>query len=174
VFRGELRWSGRFGGLRCQRGGLPTDGSELMLDINGYFASPATGGLSVYPATPCRIAGTREAVGTLGGPLMDGNGTRLLPVPASTLQYTGNSTSLRPERDCRSPRRLGLPDTLAGRERATIRLDAELACGANSGECGVPRVIFHGRFRHRPAGVGAGLGAGANTHVRVRWRSTNR
>jgi hypothetical protein len=34
--------------------------TDLLLDVNGYFATPATGGLSLYPATPCRVLDTRN------------------------------------------------------------------------------------------------------------------
>jgi hypothetical protein len=30
-----------------------------MIDINGYFAPPGPGGLSLYTATPCRVLDTR-------------------------------------------------------------------------------------------------------------------
>jgi len=43
----------------------PTD---LILDVNGYFAPAATGGLSLYPVTPCRVLDTRN-VGS-GAPFM--------------------------------------------------------------------------------------------------------
>jgi len=35
--------------------------SDVVIDVNGYFAAPATGGLSLYPLTPCRILDTRTA-----------------------------------------------------------------------------------------------------------------
>jgi hypothetical protein len=36
-----------------------TDNTDLLADINGYFAPPGAGGLSLYPAAPCRVADTR-------------------------------------------------------------------------------------------------------------------
>jgi hypothetical protein len=36
-----------------------TDNAHLVIDINGYFAPPAPGGLSLYTVTPCRIFDTR-------------------------------------------------------------------------------------------------------------------
>jgi len=39
----------------------PTD---LVIDINGYFAPMATGGLSLYGVTPCRVADTRQPTGS--------------------------------------------------------------------------------------------------------------
>jgi DNA-binding beta-propeller fold protein YncE len=33
--------------------------TDLAIDINGYFAAPGTGGLSLYPTIPCRVFDTR-------------------------------------------------------------------------------------------------------------------
>jgi len=33
--------------------------ADVILDVNGYFAPPATGGLSLYTAAPCRVIDTR-------------------------------------------------------------------------------------------------------------------
>jgi hypothetical protein len=35
--------------------------SDVVIDVNGYFAPPATGGLSLYALTPCRVLDTRTA-----------------------------------------------------------------------------------------------------------------
>jgi len=37
-----------------------TNETNLVIDINGYFAPPATGGLSFYTITPCRVLDTRQ------------------------------------------------------------------------------------------------------------------
>ena len=37
-----------------------TDETDLAIDINGYFAPPASGGLSFYTTTPCRVLDTRQ------------------------------------------------------------------------------------------------------------------
>jgi len=39
---------------------FPSDNTDLAIDINGYFASPGTNGLSLYPAAPCRVIDTRK------------------------------------------------------------------------------------------------------------------
>ena len=39
---------------------FPTSGTDLIIDINGYFALPGTGGLSLYGVTPCRVLDTRQ------------------------------------------------------------------------------------------------------------------
>jgi hypothetical protein len=43
-----------------------TDATDLVVDINGYFAPPTTGGLSFYGVTPCRILDSRLASGYNG------------------------------------------------------------------------------------------------------------
>ncbi len=74
--------------------------THLVLDIDGYFV-PATGGsaLAFYRLTPCRIADTRNATGSLGGPSMVGGQARTFPVlssacnvPSSAQAYSLNFT----------------------------------------------------------------------------------
>jgi hypothetical protein len=38
-----------------------TNNTDLIIDINGYFAPPGTGGLSFYALTPCRVLDTRQS-----------------------------------------------------------------------------------------------------------------
>jgi len=35
--------------------------SDVVIDVNGYFAAPAAGGLSLFALTPCRVLDTRTA-----------------------------------------------------------------------------------------------------------------
>jgi hypothetical protein len=37
-----------------------TNDTQLLIDINGYFAPAGPGGLSLYPAAPCRVIDTRH------------------------------------------------------------------------------------------------------------------
>ena len=37
--------------------------TDLVVDVNGYFAPPGTGGLSLYPVVPCRVLDTRNGGG---------------------------------------------------------------------------------------------------------------
>ena len=37
-----------------------SNNTNLLLDVDGYFAAPGTGGLSLYPLTPCRVLDTRQ------------------------------------------------------------------------------------------------------------------
>ncbi len=41
----------------------PSANTQLVIDVDGYFANTGTGGLSIYPALPCRILDTRS-IGT--------------------------------------------------------------------------------------------------------------
>jgi len=34
--------------------------TDVIIDVNGYFAAPATGGYSFYPVAPCRVIDTRN------------------------------------------------------------------------------------------------------------------
>ena len=62
-----------------------SDPSNVIIDINGYFAPPGSAGaLYFYPLTPCRIADTRNAAGTFGGPSLGAGSTRTFPVPGSS------------------------------------------------------------------------------------------
>jgi hypothetical protein len=72
--------------------------TDLVVDINGYFAPPAAGGLNFFTVTPCRAVDTRNANGLLGGPILNGNTTRAFPLPsacglpASAAAYSLNMT----------------------------------------------------------------------------------
>jgi hypothetical protein len=46
-----------------------TNDTDLVIDINGYFAPPGAGGLSLYNLTPCRVLDTRLPP---GGPPFSG------------------------------------------------------------------------------------------------------
>jgi Divergent InlB B-repeat domain/Subtilase family len=73
--------------------------TELVVDIDGYFAPPSAGGLSFYTATPCRIADTRNATGPFGGPILSAAQSRTFPIlqsacglPATAQAYSLNIT----------------------------------------------------------------------------------
>jgi hypothetical protein len=70
--------------------------TDLILDINGYFAAPGLGGLNYFTVAPCRVIDTRNANGASGGPIMDGNTARAFPLPASAcgLPDTASAYSL--------------------------------------------------------------------------------
>ena len=74
--------------------------SDVIIDINGYFAPPGgAGALSLYPVFPCRVADTRMATGPLGVPMMVGSQSRDFPlangpcgIPGTAQAYSLNST----------------------------------------------------------------------------------
>jgi hypothetical protein len=41
-----------------------TDETDMVIDINGYFAAAGSGGLSLYTLTPCRVLDTRNPAGS--------------------------------------------------------------------------------------------------------------
>jgi hypothetical protein len=41
----------------------PSQSTDLLVDINGYFAAPGSGGMQLYPTTPCRVLDTRSGGG---------------------------------------------------------------------------------------------------------------
>ena len=79
-----------------------TDPTHVILDISGYFLPAASAsGLQFFPLAPCRIADTREAASSLGGPLLTGGATRAFPVlstncniPPAAQAYSLNFTAV--------------------------------------------------------------------------------
>jgi hypothetical protein len=69
-----------------------SDASDVILDVDGYFAPPATGGLSLYTVTPCRVLDTRSSSGALDGMLaVSVHGSTCAP-PATARSYVLNAT----------------------------------------------------------------------------------
>lgn len=78
-----------------------TDNTDLVIDVNGYFAPPGAGGLRFFTLQPCRVSDTRLQTGPFGGPSMMATQTRsyALPssacgVPTSAQAYSLNATVL--------------------------------------------------------------------------------
>jgi hypothetical protein len=65
---------------------LAGDDTDVIIDINGYFAPPTAQALAFYPATPCRVVDTRsESYGSaFGPPQMAALSTRSFPIPSSS------------------------------------------------------------------------------------------
>ena len=61
-----------------------TDATDLVIDIDGYFAPPTPSALAFYPVTPCRVADTRNAKGPFGGPSLSAGTSRSFTVPQSS------------------------------------------------------------------------------------------
>jgi hypothetical protein len=75
-----------------------TNPSDLVIDVNGYFAPPGAGGLSLHNLTPCRVLDTRNPA---GAPPF--NGAKDLNVaaascgaPATAQSYVLNATVVPP------------------------------------------------------------------------------
>jgi len=60
-----------------------TDTTNVVIDVNGYFAAAVSGASSFHTVAPCRVVDTRIAPGALGGPVMEGNQTRTFPLASS-------------------------------------------------------------------------------------------
>jgi hypothetical protein len=81
---------------------LASDATNLILDINGYFAPAGAAGLRLYPLKPCRAADTRAGQGTTGAfgpPALTAYSARTFPlrssacgVPADAQAYSLNIT----------------------------------------------------------------------------------
>ena len=73
-----------------------SDSSDVVVDVNGYFAPPATGGLSLYTVTPCRVLDTRYSSGAFNGTLaVPVHGSSCAP-PATAQAYVLNATVVPP------------------------------------------------------------------------------
>ena len=75
-----------------------TNNSDLVIDVNGYFAPPAAGGLSFYALTPCRVLDTRN---TPGFPPFTGSvDANVVPsgcgAPATAQSFVMNATVVPP------------------------------------------------------------------------------
>jgi hypothetical protein len=69
-----------------------SDASDVVLDIDGYFAPPASGGLSLYNVSPCRVLDTRSSPGAFNGTLVVSvQGSACAP-PAAAQAYVLNAT----------------------------------------------------------------------------------
>ena len=80
--------------------GKPTD---VIIDVNGYFATPGASGLAFYAMTPCRVADTRAGqgkTGAFGPPNLGAYTSRDFPilgggcgVPVAAQAYSLNVTA---------------------------------------------------------------------------------
>jgi YVTN family beta-propeller protein len=70
----------------------PSQDTDLVIDIDGYFAPVGPGGLSLYSTAPCRVLDTRQTSGAFSGELtVNVVGSSCL-VPASAQAYVLNAT----------------------------------------------------------------------------------
>ena len=72
-----------------------TDDTDLLVDVDGYFAPPGTGGLSFYALTPCRVVDTRSGGGQpFTGELTVNVVNSPCGPPASAEGYVFNATAI--------------------------------------------------------------------------------
>ncbi len=78
--------------------------ADVVLDIDGYFVPPSDSTvptMQFYPLPPCRVADTRNATGSLGGPSIAAGGSRAFPIlssscdiPSTAQAYSLNVTAV--------------------------------------------------------------------------------
>ena len=73
---------------------IATHQTDLIIDVNGYFAPPGAGSLDFYPATPCRIADTRIGTGPFAGPIIGAGLPRAFDVSASSCNIPAAARAL--------------------------------------------------------------------------------
>jgi uncharacterized repeat protein (TIGR01451 family) len=75
-----------------------THTSDLVIDINGYFAPPDTGGLSFFALTPCRVMDTRNPAGAqpFNGTVDVNVASSGCGAPASAQSFVLNATVVPP------------------------------------------------------------------------------
>ena len=92
VANGAIVPAGTGGGIAV----YPDETTQLVVDINGYFAAPQSGGLSLYPVAPCRVFDSRKVGngqpfnGTLSPPIDVANS--VCEPPSVAQGYVFNAT----------------------------------------------------------------------------------
>jgi YVTN family beta-propeller protein len=69
----------------------PSQDTDLVIDINGYFGPAAPGGLSLYSTTPCRVLDTRRTSGAFNGELTVNVVSGPCGVPETAQAYVFNA-----------------------------------------------------------------------------------
>ena len=73
-----------------------SNSTNLLVDVNGYFAAPGTGGFSFYPVPPCRVLDTRGSGGSfMGEKTVNVIGSTCAP-PSNAAAYIFNATVVPP------------------------------------------------------------------------------
>ncbi len=92
----------------------PTNDTDLMVDINGYFAPPEPGGLSLYPVAPCRVdRHPQRPAGSLH------RTSRTVNVVGQSVRAAQQRAGVCLQRDGGAARRAGLSDAVAGRPKTS-------------------------------------------------------
>lgn len=69
-----------------------SDDTDVVLDIDGYFAPPSSSGLSLYSVTPCRVIDTRSGTQPFPGTLLVPVASSGCALPANAAAYVFNAT----------------------------------------------------------------------------------
>jgi hypothetical protein len=69
-----------------------SDAANVIIDVNGYFAPPGAGGLSLYTVIPCRVLDTRSGVGAFQGTLVVPVESSNCAPPPTAQAYVLNAT----------------------------------------------------------------------------------
>jgi hypothetical protein len=72
----------------------PTNNTDLLIDIDGYFAPAGQGGLSLYTEAPCRVLDTRNAGGAFSGTKVVQVAGSVCIQPSTAQGYVFNATVL--------------------------------------------------------------------------------
>jgi len=74
-----------------------SNSTNLLLDVNGYFAPAGAEGLSMYPQSPCRVLDTRQNNGPpfMGEKIVNVGGSACPPASTATA-YIFNATVVPP------------------------------------------------------------------------------
>jgi YVTN family beta-propeller protein len=70
--------------------------TDVVIDVSGYFATPGTGGLSLYPSFPCRVIDTRSSGGAFSGqrnPPIN-VAASACNIPSTAQEYVFNATAV--------------------------------------------------------------------------------
>jgi subtilase family serine protease len=73
-----------------------SNSTDVVLDVDGYFAPPASGGLSLYTSTPCRVLDTRQTTGAFNGVLQVGVESSACAPSSAAQAYVLNATIVAP------------------------------------------------------------------------------
>ena len=71
---------------------FPTNDTDLVIDINGYFAPDGSNGLSLYSVAPCRVLDTRQGSGAFSGELTVEVDDSVCAPPRNAQAYVLNAT----------------------------------------------------------------------------------
>jgi hypothetical protein len=74
-----------------------SNSTNLLVDVDGYFAAPGQNGLSLYPVAPCRVLDTRQNHGQpfMGEKIVNVGASACAP-PSTAAAYVFNATVVPP------------------------------------------------------------------------------